>query len=163
MPTGKTVPTANAMMSAPPITVPETFTLASAARLMTEKNIGCLPVVGADGRLVGMLTERMFQALLSGGRPANSLSFEQRTVLELYSGRPRGIAISEQAFQQLSAREVREVMFRDPATVRPDAPSWAVADRMLQAHVSHITVVDDGRPVGVIARHDLLKTIAASP
>lgn len=161
MPATRTAVVAADAMSTPAVAVAESVSLGAAARIMTERNIGCLPVVDADGKLVGMLTERMFQALLAGGRPVNSLPFAQRTVLELYSGRPRGINVTEQGLRELTARPVKSVMFREPAVVGPGTPLWAVADRMLQAHVSHIAVVSEGRPVGVIARHDLLKTMAA--
>ena len=44
------------VMSHPPVTVPPSATIKSAARLMVEKKIGCLPVV-EKGRLVGLITE----------------------------------------------------------------------------------------------------------
>jgi CBS domain-containing protein len=46
-----------AIMSAPAVTVPADADLVDAARLMLEDKVGSLPVVGADGRVVGILTE----------------------------------------------------------------------------------------------------------
>ena len=43
-------------------TTPET-PLAEAAKVLIERKIGCLPVVAADGRLAGILTEADFVAL----------------------------------------------------------------------------------------------------
>ena len=66
------------VMSSPPITVPENAPLEEAARVMVEKKIGCLPVMG-DGdpstdsgqALVGMITEtdifETFVEVLGGG------------------------------------------------------------------------------------------------
>jgi CBS domain-containing protein len=37
----------------------------------------------------------------------------------------------------------------------------AVVHRMLQRNLKHVPVVRDGKPVRMLARHDLLKLIAA--
>ena len=44
------------VMSSPPITVDQNAPLEEAARVMVEKQIGCLPVID-EGSLVGMITE----------------------------------------------------------------------------------------------------------
>lgn len=57
------------VMTGSPITTPPSTPIESAARLLIEKRIGCLPVV-EDGELVGILTEtdmiRSFVELLAG-------------------------------------------------------------------------------------------------
>jgi acetoin utilization protein AcuB len=59
------------VMSSPPITVPEDAPLEEAARLMIEKEIGCLPVM-REGKLVGVITEtdifKTFVEILGRGR-----------------------------------------------------------------------------------------------
>jgi acetoin utilization protein AcuB len=58
------------VMSSPPITVPEDSPIEEAARLMIEKEIGCLPVMRAES-LVGIITEtdifKTFVEILGGG------------------------------------------------------------------------------------------------
>lgn len=56
------------VMSAPPVTVRANETVRTAARIMAERKIGCLPVVSeGSGELVGLVTEtdvlRHFAAL----------------------------------------------------------------------------------------------------
>jgi len=46
------------IMTAPAVTCTPETTLGAAARLMRETDCGTLPVIGADGRLVGILTDR---------------------------------------------------------------------------------------------------------
>jgi CBS domain-containing protein len=46
-----------AVMSAPVVTVRPDAELADAARLMLEDKVGLVPVVGDDGRVVGIVTE----------------------------------------------------------------------------------------------------------
>jgi acetoin utilization protein AcuB len=59
-----------AVMSSPPITVPEDAPIEEAARLMIEKGIGCLPVMRGE-QLVGVITEtdifKTFVEILGGG------------------------------------------------------------------------------------------------
>jgi CBS domain-containing protein len=50
--------TAGQLMSKPAVTVPEKATVAGAARLMTQHNIKRLPVVDADGKLVGIVSRK---------------------------------------------------------------------------------------------------------
>jgi CBS domain-containing membrane protein len=56
-------------MSTEPITTTPDASLQSAARLMAERKIGCLPVLEA-GRVVGILTEGDFVLLTAGQKPA---------------------------------------------------------------------------------------------
>jgi CBS domain-containing protein len=44
-------------MSSPAIVIDAKASLRDAARMMVDHKIGCLPVVGEKGRLLGMLSE----------------------------------------------------------------------------------------------------------
>lgn len=50
--------TAGEMMSRPAVTVAENATVAGAARLMSKHNVKRLPVVNADGKLVGIVSRK---------------------------------------------------------------------------------------------------------
>jgi CBS domain-containing protein len=50
--------TAGTLMTKPAITVTDDATVAGAARLMTQHNVKRLPVVDADGRLVGIVSRK---------------------------------------------------------------------------------------------------------
>ena len=54
------------VMATEVVTIRPDASLAYAARLLTERKIGCLPVV-ENGRLVGILTEGGFVALIARG------------------------------------------------------------------------------------------------
>lgn len=45
------------VMSQPPIVIHQDEPVDAAARVMAERRIGCLPVVDADGALIGLVTE----------------------------------------------------------------------------------------------------------
>jgi CBS domain-containing protein len=54
------------VMATEVVTIRSDASLVYAARVLTERKIGCLPVVD-DGRLVGILTEGDFVALIARG------------------------------------------------------------------------------------------------
>lgn len=47
-------------MTSPAITIHPNATLAEAAQLMIDHQVGCLPIVDEEDRLIGLLTERSF-------------------------------------------------------------------------------------------------------
>ncbi|MFM7280256.1 MAG: CBS domain-containing protein, partial [Planctomycetia bacterium] len=53
------------IMKKDPITIRPEASIFDAMKLMRERDIGCLPVVNADGRLVGIITEHDFMDLSS--------------------------------------------------------------------------------------------------
>ena len=96
-----------------------------AARLMARYNLGALPVRGADGQLVGMLTDRDI-------------------VL-------RCIA----AERSPKAVRVREVMTRSVAAAAPDTDATAAAGIMAARQVRRLPVTEEGRLVGMVSLADL--------
>ncbi len=61
------VPVAEDLMTRDPVTVSPNEDAADAAKTMVRERIGCLPVVGEDGRLVGLVTKHDYVLLLSKG------------------------------------------------------------------------------------------------
>ena len=152
--------TAGELMTAPPVTIGSSASLADAARLMLDHNVGCLPVVSEDGAFVGMITERAFQAELAGMRPESSMPAYERAVAHIYVN-ALGLPTSKEiGFEKARSGPVTEGMVADEPTVVETTEIWQVADIMLKSRLSHLAVVRDGRTVGVIARHDLLRAYA---
>jgi CBS domain-containing protein len=133
-------------MSTPPRVVPKETTIEEAARVMLDEAIGCLPVVGADGRMVGIVTE----SDLTGARPWLSL----RAWAGSEAAEEAGPAALD--LERLRATLVEEVMTRRVVTATPGEALSAVVDRMMERNLHHVPVVENGVPVGVLARHDLL-------
>ena len=138
------------IMTQPPITIPEDANLEQTARVMLENGIGCLPVVDGAGLLVGIVTESDFAAK-SARIPFST--FEAPQVLGQWMGK-EGV---ERVYQEARRREVREIMSHPVHVVDDDDVIEKVLELMLKRKIKHVCVVRDGRPVGVVARHDLLK------
>ncbi|SDB03376.1 arabinose-5-phosphate isomerase [Bauldia litoralis] len=57
----------------------------------------------------------------------------------------------------LLTRRVEEVMTKAPKTVPPEILVGAAIDTLNQAAITAVFVVEDGRPVGIVHMHDLLR------
>lgn len=98
--------------------------MSEALAVMTEKRLGCVGVVDADGRLAGMITDGDVRRNLSDG---------------------------------LLTRRADEIMTRRPKTVRPDTLLARAIEMLSSASITALFVLDDGRPVGIVHMHDLLR------
>jgi CBS domain-containing protein len=138
------------VMSTPPKVVREGTTIEEAARLMLGEGIGFLPVVDAEGRMVGIVTE----SDLTGARPWLSLrAWAQPQAAE--EARP---AVPD--LEDLRAVRVDDVLTSRVVSAMPGEALSAVVDRMMERKLHHVPVVENGVPVGVLARHDLLGFLA---
>jgi CBS domain-containing protein len=61
--------------------------------------------------------------------------------------------------KQLAAFDVRDAMTRDPVVLRPEDTLAIAIHKMAVGGFRHIPVVDDGRPVAVIAAKDVFHHI----
>jgi CBS domain-containing protein len=122
-------------------TVQPDTALADAARLMVEHRISGLPVVDAQDKLVGVITENDFLRAEAGRQPL---------ILELLAD--GGAA----AAGGLSSRRVQDLMTRDPVTIGVDAPLQEIVGLMTKHGIRRLPVVDHGKVVGIISRANLL-------
>jgi CBS-domain-containing membrane protein len=112
-------------------------------RMMRERGVHALPVVDADRRVVGIVTETDL-ALKQEYRPGGQVSY-----LESTEQRDR---------RRKAAATVAEQCMSNPVTVVGADTTVRGAARLLHRRgVHHLPVVDaDGRLVGVVTRRDLL-------
>ena len=103
---------------------PSDATMAEAIVVMTEKALGCLGVVDADGRLVGIVTDGDLRRHMGDG---------------------------------LLARRAADIMTPGPKTVGPELLASAALEVINASSITALFVVEDGRPVGIIHIHDLLR------
>jgi CBS domain-containing protein len=128
-------------MTAPAITVtPETH-CKDAAGLLVRHRISALPVVDADGRLVGLVSE------------ADLLQLET-------TPDPRSQAMPLPPRSEPLPRRVDEVMTAEVYTVEEDTDLGVVAQRMPEANIKRFPVMRGDRVVGIVSRHDLVRVIA---
>ncbi len=112
-------------------TVRPDASLAEAARILVEHRISGLPVVSADGRLVGVVTEHDVLRPENGERP-----------------RWLDILLTDAAGQitapELHERRVEEVTSKNPLSVGPETPIEDVVELMEGHDVKRVPVVSNG-------------------
>lgn len=118
--------------------------LRDAARDLVRSGIGALPVIDADGLLVGMLSERELM----------------RHMLSLAS--INGSIPRPQSGMERARRTVRDVMTRQVLCVSPDQPLAEVASLMTNKDVDRVPVVQEGRLVGFLTRGDIVRKLIGS-
>jgi CBS domain-containing protein len=124
------------------------------AKLLLEHRISAVPVVDADERLLGIVSEGdLMRREDAGTEPRRSWWLRTFTT---------SVEAAED-FTKTHGRLAREVMTRRVVTVAEDT-SLAEVARLLERHgIKRVPVVRNGRVVGVVSRANLLQGLVAAP
>jgi CBS domain-containing protein len=134
------------------VTVSPDTRVAEIARILLDRRISGVPVVDADGRLVGIVTEG---DLLR--RPELGTERSRGWWLRLF-GDQRAEA---EAYAKSHGTRAEEIMTRNVVTVTEDTSVAEIA-RLLETHrIKRVPVLRDGRLVGIVSRANLLHALAA--
>jgi CBS domain-containing protein len=110
------------------VTIEPTADLAAAVKLLTEHHIGAVVVLGADHRVIGILSERDVVHALAKHGPA---------------------VLSE---------PVSQVMTRDVKTCSEDDTIGDLMGRMTMGKFRHMPVVQQGKLAGIVSIGDVVKS-----
>ena len=127
-------------MSSPAIVVPETMVLPEARRMLQQQRIRRLPVVDAQGRLVGIVTEGDINRV---------------------SDSPATDVCDFNMYHRVADLPIHDVMTRDVVTVTPDTSIGEVAQQLIDHRIGGIPVLERGQIVGVITESDLFHVLLA--
>jgi CBS domain-containing protein len=133
------------------ITVRPDDTVVEAARRMVRHGISGLPVVDAEGNLVGIVTEGDFLHRSETGTQRRRPHW-----LEVLLG-PGRLA---EDYVRSHARRVAEVMTEGPVTVSEDTPVEEVVHLMERHRVKRLPVIREGRCIGIVSRANLIQALA---
>ncbi len=127
-------------MTTEPITVTPETSVMKASQVMKENNIRRLPVVDADGKPVGIISDRD----LKEASPSKATTLD---VHELY--------------YLLSELQVKDIMTKNLITVSPNTTVEKVAVIMLENKITGLPVVDEGRVVGMLSQGDVFRVLTS--
>jgi len=120
------------------ITVDPEISVFEAQELMAHHGIRHLPVIDANQKLVGIVTDRDIRSALPYHFLKDSCSEEQR--------------------EQVCALAVKDIMARDPISI---SPTSTIQDALLMIQTSKVgalpVVGDDGKLSGILSVRDLLR------
>lgn len=138
------------VMTSPATSVPLSASMEQALGLMVERSVGGLPVLGADGAVVGILTEGDLLARVELGTTRPKPGWVQ------YLVDPGRLA---EAYAREHGRRVADVMSRMVVTVAPETGVDEAAALMTRLGLRSLPVVEAGHLVGIVTRTDLLRAL----
>lgn len=135
------------------VTIGPDESVAQAAQLMTENDVSALPVIDADGRLVGIISE------------ADLLRREE---IDTASRRPRWVETMTPAttlaaeFVKSHGKRVAELMSENVISVGENASLNEIAAILERNRIKRVPVVRDDQLVGIVSRGNLIQALASA-
>lgn len=139
------------VMSSPPVTVPEGMMVPEVAKVMTGRDIGAVIVVDAAGNLRGLITESDFTGM------ARCVPFSLELAPVIFGARAASMQELANIYEMARSLPASRMMSEKVITCREDDDIGEVVHTMLKKNLKHVPVMREGKPVGMVARHDLLK------
>jgi CBS domain-containing protein len=128
------------------LTVSTSSTLKETAQLLADLGISGMPVVDADGKLAGVISEADILYKERGHGRRHGGSFVWLFFPDLLDT------------SKLDARTAGEAMSSPAVTIGPDRPVNEAAGLMLDEAINRLPVVDpDGKLIGIVTRADLVR------
>jgi CBS domain-containing protein len=140
-------------MTSPVVTAAPDATVEEVARLMVERNVGSVVITDAAGSPVGIVTETDFEV---ADHPIPFTFFKWPHVLGKYVWSEESL---EEIYRETRERHIDSVMSSPVETVEADASLWRAVQLMVLRDIKRVPILDEGRLVGIVSQHDLLKCL----
>jgi CBS domain-containing protein len=124
------------------------------AQMMLDNRIRCLPVVDADGKVLGVVDE---EDLVHQDAKIHFPTFIH--FMESYIMLPSSLNRFKKELRQAVGAVAHDVMEEEYHAVSPLDTVEKVATLMVDKDLEYVIVVEDERLQGVITRADILKTL----
>src|SRR5450631_1692450 len=139
------------VMSTPVVTLRPDDKVEHAADVLADKNVGSLPVVDADGKLLGVLRDDDLIASEARVHVPTFINF-----LGLGMPFPGEMKHLEHELKKIAGATARDVMQADPPTISPEQTLEDAATTMHERGANTLPVVDgENKVVGIVARADI--------
>lgn len=143
---------ASQAMTRPVVIVPADATVFAAADILLGSRISAAPVVDADGKLVGIVSEAdLMNRPEVGTVPAKS--WLQRLLADN--------AFLARDYVRSHSHRVADVMTREVITAEEHTQLAEIARLMERHHIKRVPIVRDGKVVGIVSRANLLQGLLA--
>jgi CBS domain-containing protein len=136
------------------VTVKPETRVAHIAQLLLDRRISGVPVVNADGQLVGIVTEGDLMR-----RPELGTERHRGWWLRFF-GDERARA---EEYARAHGSRAEQVMTRNVVTVSEETSLADIARLLEKHHIKRVPVVRGGGVVGIVSRANLLHGLAAQP
>lgn len=147
--TGNLPVRASDLMTPTPVVVEPTATVKDIAAAMLHHDVRTVPVVDIGDELVGVVSEA--DLICREGYP----TVHHHNLAAFVAGVPADDA--GRWTERAEGLTAEEVMTTAVVTCQAHEPAAAVARRMLEHDVRTVPVIENGRLIGVLSRHDILR------
>jgi len=135
------------------ITVHPDTDVAEAIKLLSEHDVSALPVVDAQGHVVGIISEADLIHRVEIGTEKHRPWW-----LEAVSG---ATALAEE-FAKSHGKKVGEVMTTDVVSAAEDTPLSEIAALLERKRIKRVPILRHGKLVGVVSRSNLIQALASA-
>lgn len=139
--------TAEDIMTSPAVACREEAYFEEIAEILADRNISGMPVVDAEGNVLGVISERDLAHALGGPLV--------RLAVRRYQHGPMR---RERSISQMQ-RHAGDIMTAPAIATAPGATLSELARLMVENHLNRLPVLRDGRLVGVVTRGDVLAAL----
>lgn len=144
--------TASDLMTTEIVSVPPDTPVLAVARLLSERGVSAVPVLGPAGEVLGVVTEADLIRRLAGEEDAKPGWF-----LSLF----RDPATEAERYARTHGLRARDIMTRNLVSVQPKETAAHLAHLMEDRNIRRVFVLTDGRLRGIVSRADLLRALVA--
>lgn len=122
------------------------------ARILLDSRISAVPVIAADGKLLGIVSEGdlMRRAEAGTGR-------RRPWWLAILTGRE----VLANEYIREHSRQVTDVMTRNVVTATADTPLSTIANLLEKNAIKRVPIVEEGKVIGIVSRANLLQALAS--
>jgi CBS domain-containing protein len=135
------------------VTVQADTDVAEAIKQLGHHDVSALPVVDAQGQLIGIISEAdLIHRVELGTEKHRPWWLEAVT----------GASALAQDFAKSHGKKVGEVMTTKVVSVSPEAPLAEIATLFERKRIKRVPVVKEGKLVGMVSRANLIQALASS-
>lgn len=144
--------TARDLMTPDVVSVPPETPVLAVARLLSERSISAVPVLGTSGEVLGVVTEADLIRRLAGQEDAKPGWFSSLFV---------DAVVEAERFAKTHGVHARDIMTEAVVTVGEADTAASIAHLMEDRNIRRVFVVTEGRLRGIVSRADLLRALVA--
>ena len=134
------------------ITVGPDACLQDVAQILLTNRISAVPVVGADGKILGIVSEGDLMRRVESGTGRHPPWW-----LAMLTGRE----VLAAEYVKEHSRKVTDVMTRKVVTAAPETPLHDIATLLEKNGIKRVPIVKNDKVVGIVSRANLLQALAS--
>lgn len=142
------------------ITLSPNDSIYDCAKILREKGISGCPVVGEDGKLIGILSETDMMKIIENRDAGINAIIRPFDLMEAVFKMTPGLDELADKIKKAGSAKVSDVMTEGVISISSEDEMASAAKIMVDKDINRIPVIDeDGNLVGIITRKDIIEAM----